>query len=563
MFKQWLIDYSHDVLNGDVVACQKHQWACLRFLNDIEREGTKEFPYVFKEDKALHFLNWMRLFKHTKGVLAGQRIEPHEIQAFIFGNVYGWYHMEKDARRFNKAYWQVGRKNAKSQSLGTVGSYETAALGEPMAEVYVGATKTEQSKIVWNEIKSQVNGSAFIKDKFRIANGRITHIKSDGFIRALSKEDGATGDGLNVQTGLVDEYHAHKTSEIYDVLVSGSGARPQPLMFIITTAGFELNNPCYAVEYKLVSKILNPNEPTFNEQYFVMINELDKDDDIKNPDVWEKANPILCSYQEGRDFLAGELKIALDAPEKMRNFLTKNMNIWVNMRENGYMNMEKWAACYEEFDFEMFRGCECIIGVDLSAKLDLTSISFEFKSDDNYYILSHSFMPEDSLPAKRRSDVGAHYDLWIEKGWITATPGGVVDYGFIKSYIEDVIKKYEIKPQEVCSDPWNASQFMQDMEAAGFTNVEIRQGIQTLGAPTKDFREKVYMKRVRHNGNPVLSWAIGNAVTKQDANENIMLDKSKSGNRIDPIAAIMNSHSRAMLNINTKSIYEERGLNFL
>lgn len=554
-----MIDYCHDVLNGDVMACQKHKWACLRFLNDIEKEGSEDFPYIFDEEKALHFLNWMRLFKHTKGILAGQRIEPHEIQVFIFANVYGWIHKERKKRRFKKAYWQVGRKNAKSQSLGCLGSYETAALGEPMAEVYCAATKTEQSKIVWNEIKSQVNGSAFIKDKFKIANGRITHKKSDGFIRALSKEDGETGDGLNVQTGLVDEYHAHKTTEIYDVLVSGSGARPQPLMFIITTAGFELNNPCYAVEYKLVSKILNPQDPTFNEEYFVMVNELDPEDDIKNLEVYEKANPILCSYQEGRDFLKGELKMALDAPEKLRNFLTKNCNIWVNMRENGYMNLEKWEKCFEKFDFKDFEGCECVLGVDLSSKIDLTSIAFEFKSDDNYYILGHSFMPENRLLQKIKQD-NVPYDLWEKEGWLTLTDGDVVDYKYIQAFIEDVIKKYSIKPIEVCADPWNASQFMQDLEAAGFTPIEIRQGIATLGAPTKDFREKVYMGRVKQNGNPMIAWAIGNAVTKADANENIMLDKSKATNRIDPIACVINAHVRSMLNINTKSVYEDRGL---
>jgi phage terminase large subunit-like protein len=558
MFKQWLIEYCHDVLNGDIVACEKHKWSCLRFLNDIEREGTDEFPYTFDEEKALHFLNWMALFKHTKGKLAGQRIEPQPIQVFVFGNIYGWIHKETKLRRYKKAYWQVGRKNAKSQSLACVGSYEASALGEPMAEIYVGATKTEQSRIVWSEIKAQLNGSTFLQDKFKIANGRITHLKSDGFIRALSKEDGQKGDGLNVQCGIIDEYHSHKTSEIYDVLVSGSGARPQPLMMIITTAGFELNHPCYAVEYKYVGNILDPNNPIENDEYFVMINELDKDDDIKDESVWEKANPILCSYEEGLAFLRGELKAALDVPEKMRNFLTKNMNIWVNMRENGYMNMEKWSLCAEKFDFEMFRGCECVIGVDLSAKIDLTSLGFIFKSNDNYYVLSHSFMPEDTVEIKRKTDK-VPYDLWIRQGWITTTPGAVVDYSFIDSYLENVISKYDIKITEVCADPWNATQFMQDLEAKGFTMVEIRQGIQTLGAPTKDFREKVYLQRVKHNNNPVLTWAVGNAVTRQDANENIMLDKSKAGDRIDPIASLLNAHVRAMLNINTRSVYEDRG----
>ncbi|KYD12431.1 terminase large subunit [Saccharococcus caldoxylosilyticus] len=553
MLKQWLIDYCHDVLNGDIIACQKHKWACRRFLRDVEREGTDEFPYVFDEEKALRFLNWMTLFKHTKGKLAGQRIEPAPIQVFVFGNIYGWVHKETGLRRFKKAYWQVARKNAKSQSLACVGSYETFAFGESMAEVYIGATKTEQSKIVWNEIKAQIQGCDFLKGKYKIAYGKIEHLKSGSFIAALSKDAGKTGDGLNVQCGIIDEYHAHPTSEIYDVLVSGMGARPQPLMMIITTAGFELQHPCYSVEYQYVSKILDPNNPIENDEYFVMINELDKDDDIKDERNWEKANPILCSYEEGLAYLRGELKTALDVPEKMRNFLTKNMNVWVNMRENGYMDMSKWAACGQDFDLSIVEGLECTVGVDLSAKIDLTSVGFEFKKDGKYIVLSHSFMPEDTLDRKRRMDK-VPYDLWVQQGWITTTPGAVVDYNFIKSYIKQFEQQYNVKIREICADPWNATQFMQDMGAEGYTVVEIRQGIQTLGGATKDFREQVYQGNVIHNNNPVLTWALSNAVTRQDANENIMLDKSKSTERIDPIAAVINAHVRAMLKSETIDI---------
>jgi phage terminase large subunit-like protein len=546
MLKQWMIDYCQDVLSGEIIACQKHKWACQRFLRDIEREGTDEFPYVFDEEKALRFLKWMTLFKHTKGKLAGKHIEPHPIQIFVFGNIYGWVHKDTGLRRFKKAYWQVARKNAKSQSLACAGSYESFAFGESMAEVYIGATKTEQSKIVWNEIKAQIQGCDFLKGRYKIAYGKIEHLKSGSFIAALSKDAGKTGDGLNVQCGIIDEYHAHPTSEIYDVLVSGMGARPQPLMMIITTAGFELNHPCYSVEYKYVSQLLDPNSPIENDEYFVMINELDKDDDIKDERNWEKANPILCSYEEGVNFLRGELKAALDVPEKLRNFLTKNMNIWVDMKDNGYMDMSKWAACGQDFDLSILEGLECVVGVDLSAKIDLTSVGFIFKKDGKYIVLGHSFMPEDTLNQKRRTDK-VPYDLWIQQGWITATPGAVVDYNFIKSYIKNFEQQYKVKVREICADPWNATQFMQDMEAEGYTVIEIRQGIQTLGGPTKDFREQVYSGNLIHNNNPVLTWAISNAVTRQDANENIMLDKSKSSERIDPIAAVINAHVRAML----------------
>ncbi|KYD26530.1 hypothetical protein B4109_3149 [Geobacillus stearothermophilus] len=553
MLKQWLIDYCHDVLNGEVVACQKHKWACERFLRDIEREGTDEFPYIFDEEKALRFLKWMTLFKHTKGKLAGKHIEPHPIQIFVFGNIYGWVHKDTGLRRFKKGYWQVARKNAKSQSLACVGSYEAFAFGENMSEVYIGATKTEQSRIVWNEIKAQIQGCDFLKGKYKIAYGKIEHLKSGSFIAALSKDAGKTGDGLNVQCGIIDEYHAHPTSEIYDVLVSGTGARPQPLMMIITTAGFDLSHPCYSVEYQYVSKLLDPNNPIENDEYFVMINELDKDDDIKDEKNWEKANPILCSYEEGVNFLRGELKAALDVPEKMRNFLTKNMNIWVDMKDNGYMDMSKWADCGQDFDLTTLEGMECTVGVDLSAKIDLTSVGFEFKKDGKYIVLSHSFMPEDTLDRKRKTDK-VPYDLWVQQGWITTTPGAVVDYNFIKSYIKNFEQQYNVKVREICADPWNATQFMQDMEAEGYTVIEIRQGIQTLGGATKDFREQVYQGNVIHNNNPVLTWALSNAVTRQDANENIMLDKSKSTERIDPIAAVINAHVRAMLKTETIDI---------
>lgn len=564
--KQWLIDYSNDVLNGEIVGCLKHKQACHRFLADIQREGTGDFPYMFVDEKGLKFLNWMSLFKHTKGTLQGEKITPDEIQVFVFGNIYGWVHKDTGKRRFKKAYWQVGRKNAKSQSLACAGSYESSAMGVNMSEVYIGATKTEQSKIVWDETRAQIQGSDFLRDKYKVAYGKIEHIKSGSFIKALSKDANKAGDGFNPQCAIIDEYHAHKTSEILDVLQSGMGARTEPLTIIITTAGFELQNPCYSVEYKYISKILDPNIPVDNEEYFVMVNELDKDDDIKDEKNWEKANPILCSYEEGREYLRGELKTALDVPEKMRNFLTKNMNIWINMRENGYMNMDKWAACgaTEERPIPDLRGKECFAGIDLSKKIDLTSVSFEFPLEDGTYAVKHhSFMPEDTFREKMNTD-NVPYDLWVEEGFITLIPGSVVDYRFIEEYIEARANEDGWIIKELPYDPYAATQFAQQMESKGYTPVEIRQGVRTLSEPTKDFREQIYQKKLIHDNDPVLTWAVSNAVTKEDAQGNIMLDKAKSTNRIDPIAATINAHVRAMvLPVNTKSVYEDRGMSFL
>ena len=545
--KDELIKYSNEILNSDIVSNEKHKQACRRFLNDLEKQGTENFPYVFDEERGTRFIDWMKVFKHRKGVLAGQYIDPHIIQKFIFVNIYGWVHKDTGYRRFNKAYWGVGRKNAKSQSLGTVGSYESSAFGELSAEVYCAATKKDQAKIVWDEIDGMIRGNNDLKNKFKVAYGIITHLKSGSTIKPLSKEDRKTGDGYNPQCGIIDEYHAHETDEMYEIIESGMGARLQPLMMIITTAGFNLSNPCYRVEYKYVSQILDPNSPIENDQYFVMINELDKEDDIKDETNWIKANPILCSYEGGIEYIRKRLKVALDVPEKMKNFLTKNMNIWVDQKDDGYMMMDRWDKCGQEIDLSILENLECTVGIDLSAKIDLTSVSFEFKLPDGKYLtLSHSFMPEDTLQTKTRTDK-VPYSLWEEQGWITTTPGAVVDYNFIKSYIKSFEYNYKCRVKEICTDPWNATQFMQDMEQEGYIVIEIRQGMATLCGPTKDFREQVYQNKIIHNNNPVLTWSVNNAVTKSDSNENIMLDKSKSTERIDPIASLINAHVRSML----------------
>lgn len=542
--KNYLIEYCNDVLNGDIMACQKHRWACHRFLIDLEREKYSEFEYRFDEDKAMRFLKWCTKFKHTKGILAGEHIKPMPIQVFIFANIYGWVHYKTGYRRFNRAYWQVAKKNVKSQSLALVGSYEASGLGESYSEVYIGATKTKQAKIIWNEISAQINQSEF-KDRFHESYGRIKHKKSQSFIEALSKEDGKTGDGINPQCSLVDEYHLHPTSEILDNLTSASGARAQPLHFIITTAGFDLSKPCFAVEYDYISKVIDPNIDIQNDHYFIMVNELDEDDDISDEKVWEKANPIVMSYETGREYLREEHKIALDAPNKMRSFLTKNMNLWVDMKDDGYMSSKKWKEAGTEQPTKL-EGLDCFVGVDLSKKIDLTSIGFVFPLPEGYYaVRSHSFMPELALAEREHKD-RVPYRLWVEQGWLTVTPGEVVDYEFVEEFIERTAQENGWKIKEIDYDPYSATQFSTNMIKRGYLCVEIRQGIKTLSEPLKAFRENVYAGKVEHDHNPVLSWAVSNAIEREDAQGNIMLDKQKSKERIDPIVSVVNGFTRAM-----------------
>lgn len=550
-----LIQYSKDCIVDTRHVCQKHRWACERFLNDLKKSGTKDFPYIFDEEKALRFFEWAALHKHTKGVLAGEPIEFTPIQRFIFGNVYGWIHQETGLRRFRKAYWQVARKNAKSQSLAIVGDYELMALGEPMSEVYIGATKSMQAKIIYNEVVAMLKRCPLLKGKWHESYGVIRHPKSDSILRALSKDDGKTGDGLNPQCGLIDEYHAHPTDEILEVINTGMVARRQPLLFIITTAGTNFGGPCYRVEYPLVEKILDPSLDFDVADYFCMVNELDRDqegnliDDVKDEECWVKANPIAATYPEGLANIRSKLASALESPEKMESFLTKNMNLWVNQSAMSYMDMAKWKerGAITEIPVDTY-GRSAYVGIDLSKRIDLTAAGIILPIDVDgifrYVVRAHGFIPEDTVAVHEKTDK-VPYRAWAKAGYLTITPGDVVDYRFIESWIHETTDDLGVNVKELCYDPYNATHFAQDFDAQGITTVEVRQGMRTLSEPTKAFREEAYRGNILHEPNPLLDWAVSNAVTKRDHNENIILDKEKSTNRIDPIAAVINAFSRA------------------
>jgi len=397
-----LLKYAQDCKAGRIVCCTKHMWACIRFLRDYENAIGKRSKFIFNWDRVAKVLQWSELFQHTKGVLTGKPIALAISQVFVVANVYGFYHRETGYRRFQKFYLQLARKNAKSQLLAVVISYELMVfLKGGMAEVYCAATKREQANIVYNELLAILNKCKLLKGRWKEAYHRIQHIKTGSFCRAMSKEDRC-----------IDEYHAHPTTEVYDILDSAMGARPEPLLGIITTAGFDLNNPCYTIEYKMIARILDPDDDTELDSVFCDVHELEintTSEDIILPDGkkvapgdliddpfqeknWIKANPIICSYPEGLGYLRNKAEEAKAIPDKMRNFYTKHMNIWVNQREAGYMPLLRWGACRGEIPD--LSGIPCFVGLDLSAKNDLTSAGLVFPMGDSYVVLGHSFMPE-------------------------------------------------------------------------------------------------------------------------------------------------------------------------
>lgn len=538
-------DYAVDVVEKRIVACKKHIWACKRFIKDIEKSKDESYPYYFDAEELIDFYEWARLFKHRTGIVEGERIELVPWQLFIAGNLFGWKDKKTNFRRYKKGFISVGRKNAKSELLSLIASYECFITGGN-SEIYLTGWNRDGSDIVYREITYHLANpyeKNFFKGKYKTSYGQITHIKSGSFIKPLSREAKNTDNANNPSLAVVDEYKDHLTSEIYDNLNTGM-TRPNALIVIISTAGTNINCPMM-FEYKYVSKVLNPDiKDVENDEYFIMICELDKEDDIKDEKVWPKANPIVTLTEFGVNKLRGELKTALDAPEKMRTYKTKNMNVWCDDREDGYMNMAKWENAEEDFSFEDFRGEPCIMGVDLSTKLDLTSIAFEFYRDGFYYTYQHSWMPDETYQ-KRLREGKYRFDLWVEEGHLTICPGATIDYGYIKEYFQNIEKEFDIKILEIPYDPANATMFINDLEFEGYICPEVRQGPFTLNEPTKDYRDQLYEGKVKHSKDGLYSWAASNAIATQHKQEYIMLDKKKSAEKIDPMVATINAHYRA------------------
>lgn len=537
--------YALDVVEGRIVAGRWVRLACERHLRDLERAGTGEFPYVFDPERAERVFKFYSFCRHVKGPKAGQPIELEPWQEFVIGSLFGWVHQETGLRRFRKAYIQVGSGNGKSTLLSGLGLYMLLADGEAGPEVYAAATKAEQAKIVFNAARLMAIRSPELLRRLEPAKARIESPGNGGVFRPLSKDDQQKGDGLAPHLAIIDEYHAHTTSEIYDVLAQSMTKRAQPLLFVITTAGFDLAAPCYG-EYQYACKVLDG--ATENDEYFAYVAQLDEGDDPFDEAVWVKANPLAASTEWGFRQLRAAAREAREDPRKLRHFLVKNLNFWLQQREDGYMPMDKWRACAAGPENPMpdLASRPCYIGVDLSAKIDLTSVAVEFPlGGGRFAVRSHSFIPEDRLRERLKTDKQP-YDAWARLGWLTVIPGAVVDQQAVIDWIESQAAEHGWQVKEVCVDPWNATQFAVELQRRGYTVVEITQGIRTLSEPTKDFRERVLRGEIIHDGSPVLTWAMGNAVERQDHNGNIMLDKAKSRERIDPVAALMNAHARAM-----------------
>jgi len=525
-------NYSLDVLKGKIIACKYVIQACERYHRDLL---DKRFEMkVARAERALMICS---LLPHTKGELAGQNITFEPWQKFQFLNIFGFYKVKDGYRRFTRVYEEVARKNGKSLKLSAIAIYMTFCDGEAGAEGYSAATKEDQAKIVWGDAHTMLKKRPALCKRLGItlAAKSIFCSGSNSFYKPVGS-DSKTQDGYNPHFTVLDELHAHKSSGIYDVFETALGARKQPLLYSITTAGFDLTGVCYQNRDEAI-KLLN--QEIQDESLFCMVFTLDEKDDYTDPNVWIKANPNL-DVSVSREYLAKQVTSSQNISSRKPNVLTKNFNIWV-AGGSSFIDMDEYLQCKDDFELSDFEGEESIIGVDLSSKIDMSDVSWivrkKIDGDWHYYADVFSYLPSETLKKYLRKRKNSAYQTWVDQGYLIETEGATIDYEFLKNDCKEIARKTEVK--EFAYDPWGATMFANMIEKEGVEVCEVPQRVSVFSEPLKEFEKLVKDKRFHHNGNPVLAWAVSNVQVKADKNENIFPFKKTSEDKIDPFIAIL------------------------
>lgn len=535
--------YATDVVAGRVVACVYVIQACKRHLFDLSIQSDSE-GWRFDPDLAARACNFIELLPHTQGKWAQARqkvvLEPWQI--FIVANLFGWVD-PSGLRRYRYAYIEVPRKNGKSTLLAGIGLYAAFAEGEQGAQVYSAATTRDQARIVWEESQRMVNRLPRMQSALGVkaGQGAISCERSASTYKPLSRDQGGNQDGLNVHVALVDELHAHKSSEMLDVLSSATGAREQPLVIMISTAGFDLHGVCYT-QRQTVLDILGGK--VSHDRMFGIVYTIDENDDYFDPESWKKANPNY-GVSVSSEMLQTEAEKAKIQPLSLTNFLTKHLDVWVNA-QSAWLNMSEWSKCADKsLKPEQFASDPLFMGLDLASKSDLAGkirvFCREIEGEMHYFVFSNQYINEFTaqLPDNRQ------YLAWAREGWLTLTVGNVTDFGQIEDDIRDDAASFDLR--EVGFDPWNAAYVAQRLQSHGVECVEVPQRVQFLSESMKWIQEVLIpTRRIHHNGDPVLSWALSNVEVKQDNNGNIFPRKSDDHKKIDPAVALIIAMARAI-----------------
>lgn len=533
--------YVSDILHGRLAACEWVVRACERQQRDLAR---KSWRYHWDPERAERIVRFVEALRHVKGrQFAGNNIVLEPWQCFILTTVFGWVD-DSGLRRFRTAYVEVPRKNGKSTMTSPVGLYMLAADGEPGAEVYSAATVRDQAKIIWGDARLMTLRSPGFREALGVdASMHSIFIQENGsFFKSLSRDQQGNLDGLNVHCALIDELHGHKDRGVWDVLETATGARVQPLLWAITTAGSNRAGICYE-QRMYVQKILQKQHD--DETYFGIIYTIDKNDDPFDPATWQKANPNY-GVSVSPDDLERKASKARQMAAALNNFLTKHLNVWVNA-DSPWMNMKAWDACADtSLDREDFVGEECILALDLATKTDIAAKLYLFIREDDegvphYYVFGDYFLPEEALDEDRN----ASYSGWARSGHLNLVPGNATDFKIIEDSVRNDAEQFYLV--QAAFDPWQAAHMMQNLGEEGLPVAKYKQTVENMSTPMKEVEALVLNGQLHHDGNPVLSWMMSNVVCHEDAKENIYPRKDQKQKKIDGAVALIMAVGCSML----------------
>lgn len=550
---RWARWYIDAVINNKIPVCHWVRQAVKRHTDDLKQAGKR--GYYFDERAADKALSFFMFLHHSKGEWAGQPFILSPWQQFIIYCVFGWKRKKDGHRRYTHGYVEVPRKNGKSTMAAGIGLYMLDGDGEPGAEVYSVATTRDQAKIVHGEATRMVKSSDDIKD-FVVIHRDNLHVPETASKFEPLSADYNTMDGLNPHCSVADELHAHKTRDVLDLLDTATGARRQPLLFMITTAGVKLasvGREMHEHAEKVLDGVIQ------DDSFFAIIYTIDVGDDWEDEVNWIKANPNL-GVSVKVDDLRRKAERAKSIPSALNAFLRLHLNVWTQA-ESAWITPKIWNASAGEVYPEELRGRKCYGGLDLSTTTDISALTLSFPMDDGSVKNLYWFwIPKDRIDERVRRD-RVPYDVWVREGYIEATDGNVIDYDFIEYKIMELSGIYDI--QEMAYDPWNATEVVNHLMSEGLEMVQFRQGFQSMGAPTKRLEIMVLDGKYHHGSNPVMNWMMSNVAIQQDPAGNIKIAKDKSREKVDgPVSAVMSLGRVIAQGAEPikKSVYEERGM---
>lgn len=535
-------EYMSGVLDGSVPACSFVKQAVQRQLNDLRRWGAEGGDYYFDEKEASRPCWFIENLTHTKGELAGRAIHLEPWQCFLLTTLFGWK-AKAGNRRFRSAYVEVSRGNGKSTLLSGIGLFCLCADHEPGAEVYSFATTREQAKIVFGDAQTMARGNRALQEAYGLeVTAHALYVPATNSTFQAKSAEGSTLDGLNTHLAIIDELHAHKKRDVFDVVETSLGKRRNSLMVSITTAGVDRTGICYE-QRTLVTKILSGSLQ--DESYFGIIYTLDPDDDWKSGEALAKANPNWGVSVRPEVIRALQAK-AIATPSAENNFKTKHLDVWCNA-DVGWMDMKAWDACADEsLDESDFDGEPCWLGLDLASTSDMTAKVkiFQRKIDgsSHYYLFGDYWLPRTAI----ERGVNSQYQGWEYLGYLHVCEGPVTDFAEIRDSILEDCGRYSV--QSVAYDPFQAVQLSKELSDDGVPMVLCKQTVANLSDPMKQFQALVLDHRLHFNGDPVLTWMVSNVVCHVDVKENIYPRKDAPENKIDGVVAGIMALSRALLN---------------